>query len=347
VEWLKTYTKEEVYSHVQARASEQKIGQTIQLISNESNLEEALSESTAQFVLVGIPEDIGIRANYGRPGASQAWPAFLQAFLNLQDNLYLEGSELLLLGHIEVSDLMEKAMALNTNIETLRELTEDLDNRVLPVIQTIVNTGKIPLIVGGGHNNAYGAIGGTAKALNRSINCLNIDAHTDLRRAEGRHSGNAFTYAIEQELLAKYYVYGLQESYTPHHIFEFILANQSSIGFSRFEAILQHDPYMLEALDEACEYLKDETCGLEIDLDVIAMMPSSAMAPDGFLLREVRQMIRHCSQQLDFSYLHVCEGSPPLLNALNVQAGSRIVGRAIANIVADFIKWNRLDEQDG
>jgi hypothetical protein len=32
-----------------------------------------LKTCEAKYVLLGIPEDIGIRANYGRPGSSSAW----------------------------------------------------------------------------------------------------------------------------------------------------------------------------------------------------------------------------------------------------------------------------------
>jgi formiminoglutamase len=32
-------------------------------------------QNEAKYVIIGIPEDIGIRANFGRPGAASAWEA--------------------------------------------------------------------------------------------------------------------------------------------------------------------------------------------------------------------------------------------------------------------------------
>lgn len=42
----------------------------MQTIPKESDATTFLKESDAKFVLFGIPEDIGVRANHGRPGAA-------------------------------------------------------------------------------------------------------------------------------------------------------------------------------------------------------------------------------------------------------------------------------------
>ena len=71
-------------------------------------------------------------------------------------------------------------------------------NLSLTLLKIIIKAKKIPIIVGGGHNNAYGIIKGSALALNKKINVLNIDAHADFRPLEGRHSGNGFSYAFHE-----------------------------------------------------------------------------------------------------------------------------------------------------
>ena len=67
------------------------------------------------------------------------------------------------------------------NIEALREATAANDHTVSAVVRRITELGAIPIVIGGGHNNAYGCLKGSSEAKERSINCLNIDAHTDLR----------------------------------------------------------------------------------------------------------------------------------------------------------------------
>ncbi|MBX2844626.1 MAG: formimidoylglutamase [Saprospiraceae bacterium] len=333
---LKIYTSEVTTPIINARAGETKIGQSIQYLElGEASWPASLAKHPAKYVLLGIPEDIGVRANGGRPGAAGQWMAFLKAFLNLQVNLYLSGEDILLLGHVEVADLMEQSRTLTAKLDDLRALTAQVDERATPIIKAIAEAGKIPIVIGGGHNNAYACIRGVSEAVGHPINCLNVDAHTDLRPPEGRHSGNGFTYAMQEDFLENYYIYGIHESYTPNDIYEFILANYAQIGFTRFEAILKNDPYFKEALEEAVEFLKSsEVVGLEIDLDVMAYMPSSALQPDGFLVREVRQLIRQVADAIRFSYLHVCEGIP----GVEGSDSERLVGKACACLVADFIK---------
>ena len=58
---------------------------------------------------MGVPEDIGVRANLGRAGARGGWAAFLPAFAAMQSNASLRGEDIVVLGHIAVDDLMERA----------------------------------------------------------------------------------------------------------------------------------------------------------------------------------------------------------------------------------------------
>ncbi len=326
---LKFYSNKKLSDNTFHRQGEVKLGKRLRVFNTIAEL----SNSPVKYVIIGIQEDIGVRANGGRPGTHAAFTAFLRAFCNMQSNHYFSGEEVAVLGKIKVADLVAKSMTKPTS--ELPNLVSKIDKRVAKVVEHVVSSEKIPIIIGGGHNNSYGNIKGVSSALNSAINCLNIDAHTDLRKMEGRHSGNGFTYAFEEGFLNKYYVTGLQESYTPQYIYSYILSHHERIGFTRFDAMLTHDPYLFESLEEACDFLGDGPCGLEIDLDCIANIPSSAMSPDGFLLREVRQIIQKTTSKLDFKYLHVCEGAPGLISG-----GERIVGRAIAALVAEFVKRN-------
>ena len=82
------------------------------------------------------------------------------------------------------------------------------------LIFKIVSAGKTPIVIGGGHNNAYGNIKGTSLALNKPINVINFDAHTDFRALEGRHSGNGFSYAFQEGFLNNYFIFGIHENYS-------------------------------------------------------------------------------------------------------------------------------------
>jgi formiminoglutamase len=47
------------------------------------------------------------------------------------------------------------------------------------ILFNIIKLGKIPIIIGGGHNNAYGNIKGSALAKGK-LNAINFDAHSIL-----------------------------------------------------------------------------------------------------------------------------------------------------------------------
>ena len=59
---LQFYTREDLKKHTSARQGEEKFGQAVGLV----NSWEALEKSDATYVILGIPEDVGVRANRSR-----------------------------------------------------------------------------------------------------------------------------------------------------------------------------------------------------------------------------------------------------------------------------------------
>jgi formiminoglutamase len=53
----------------------------------------------------GVPEDLGAKGNLGIGGTVTLWIPFLQSFLNIQSNDFLDGAEILLLGHFDFGDI--------------------------------------------------------------------------------------------------------------------------------------------------------------------------------------------------------------------------------------------------
>ena len=176
-----------------------------------------------------IPEDFGVKANYGIGGADTAWLSFLNSFLNIQSNDYLNGENTLLLGHFDFGDIKflieNNAYNEEEKINAYRHALNIIDEEVEDLLKVIASCKKIPIIIGGGHNNAYPIIKGVAKGLHKAdiiplsqINCINLDAHADYNVAEGRHSGNPFRYAEEDGYLGKYCMIGLHESYITQNV---------------------------------------------------------------------------------------------------------------------------------
>jgi formiminoglutamase len=76
------------------------------------------------------------------------------------------------------------------------------------------------------------------------------------------------------------------------------------------------------------------TFGIEIDLDAIPGIASSAMTLSGFSVEELRQFIHYFGSHKNATYLHICEGAP----SLGEEKNNHLIGKLIGYLVTDFIK---------
>ncbi|PZR19638.1 MAG: arginase [Flavobacterium psychrophilum] len=339
MENITRFTANDLTKYTTYRSGEIKFGERIITIPASIGITEFMKSSEAEFVLLGIPEDIGVRANFGRPGTASAWESAIKSIVNLQHNKYAKGSNLIILGKIDVSTVMEEASTVDASIpegrKKLSELVEKIDKDVAHVVCQIIKAGKTPIIIGGGHNNAYGNIKGTALAKGKPVNAVNFDAHTDFRQLEGRHSGNGFSYAFEEGFLKKYFVFGLHENYTSKAVMENIKKHYDRIKFNTYEQLsIRKEKSFSEEMAHALGFIEDESYGIEIDLDSLPNIASSAITPTGFSIEKVRQFIHYFGQHKNASYLHLCEGAPDLDNEKN----NHLTGKLIAYLVTDFMK---------
>ncbi|MBC9795998.1 formimidoylglutamase [Sinomicrobium weinanense] len=337
--FLNLYTLRDVEKMIRHRKGEVKFGQRIRLMNEGQELEEQLGESEAKYVLFGIPEDIGIMANHGRKGARHAWNNVIQQLLNTQNHRNNRAKRVLLLGHLDFSEEIRELGSLdpseNSFTEKARELTGQIDVEVTDLIRKIVQAGKKPIVVGGGHNNCYGILKGCALALGKPMNCINIDAHTDFRNLEGRHSGNGFSYAFREGFLQRYFIFGLHENYTSKSVYKKMQESGDRIRYNTLEELLFPSENGIDyQTKQALEFVNADKYGIEIDCDAIRNVPSSAMSPTGFSVEQVRRLIHHWKSNKNAQYLHICEAAPHPEN----EDECRNVGKMISYFITDFIR---------
>lgn len=323
------------------RSGEIKFGEKMLTVPHGANPISYIKNTDAKYVLLGIPEDIGIRANFGRPGAASAWNEAIKSIANIQHNRFCKGNQIIVLGQINVLEEMKEVENLDfNNIDDrvkLSQLVQKIDKDVSHIIFSIVKLGKIPIIIGGGHNNAYGNIKGTALAKGKPINAINFDAHSDFRILEGRHSGNGFSYAYEEGFLKKYFVFGLHENYTSKSVLDIIKKTEDRVRFNTYDSInIRKEKNFGQEMIYALEFIKSETFGIEVDLDAIPNIASSAMTLSGFSVEELRQFVSFFAKNKNAGYLHICEGAPDL----DVDKNNHLIGKLIGYLVTDFIKSN-------
>ncbi|WP_333606484.1 formimidoylglutamase [Arsukibacterium sp.] len=300
-----------------------------------------------RYVLLGIPEDIGPRANGGMSGAAEAWPAFLQRFVNLQHNGLLPVQQILLLGSINCDDLLpeNEASATTPTLQQLRTACAELDKRVEPVVTAIFVAGLIPIVIGGGHNNALPMLSALCQFSGSPVNCLNLDPHADCRPLEGRHSGNGFSYAFEQQLLEKYMVLGLHEQKNSSATLGCLTRHKAD--YLSYQAIfvrqiLSWQQAIEQALDSICQ--EQHLIGLEVDVDCINSAPASALTYQGISLSAAEQCVYQTARIPACRYLHLAEAAPAQHPA-GLTAGYQQVGQLLTALVLAFIEGKQQQAQ--
>lgn len=336
------FTSHDLAKITNHRSGEIKFGEKMITIPRENDTLEFLKKSEAKYVLFGIPEDIGIRANYGRPGAASAWESAIKSIANIQHNKFCKGNQILVLGTLDVKQLMKDVASLDFNDiddrSKLSQLVQKIDKDVSHIIFNIVSSGKIPFVIGGGHNNSYGNIKGTALAKGKPINAINFDAHSDFRILEGRHSGNGFSYAYEEGFLKKYFIFGLHENYTSKNVLDIIKKLENRVRYTTYDSIsIRGEKDFRQEMNAALEFINDNHFGIEIDLDSLPNIACSAMTTSGFSVEQLRQFISFFAKNTNAAYLHICEGAPDLGEELN----NHLIGKLIGYLVTDFIKANQ------
>ena len=342
---LKIYNKQDILSLTKIRRYETKVGERLNVVFDPAELEKSIEESASRFVLFGIPEDLGAKGNYGIGGTDTLWIPFLQSFFNLQSNDFLDGNELLMIGHFDFGDLQylidTTAKGDDERIEAYRHAVNTIDDEVEKLVKIITAAKKIPIVVGGGHNNSYPLLKGAAKGWHKAgkiplaqLNCINLDAHADYRPMEGRHSGNAFRYAEEDGYLQKYCVIGLHENYIPQNSWVDIV-NNPFIDCITFEDIFVHDKRtFLQAVAHATGFTEDTMSGIDLDLDAIQNTLSSAMTPVGISPVHARQYVSFAAADTKPAYLYICEGATRLSDGRSDSSSAKL----ISYLISDFVK---------
>lgn len=201
---------------------------------------------------VGYASDLGVRANGGRAGAAEG-PKRLRA--RMSSFPVVAGVAL-----VDCGDIVAGATVLETQ------------EALAVAVERIVRAGALPLILGGGHDQAFGHFLGVARASGTAPACVNFDAHLDLRPipAAGPNSGTPFTQAWEwcrsRGAPFRYTALGVQR-----------LGN-TDLLFTRAEhaaaTVVDADGFALDMIDVVMEAVNDsvdeaEIC-LSVDLDVFA-----------------------------------------------------------------------------
>ena len=327
-----TYTQSDIHSLISFREGEVKIGQQIQVLKDVSSIESI--DDTVDYLILGLPEDIGPRANCGNPGSLNSWYAFINKFVNSQSNRFMPAEKIMILGYVDFTSLQRKADLLNfkgTDLKLSRTYVEEMDNFISSLVRKIQKSGKKLIIIGGGHNNAYPIIKGTSEALGEKLNIINCDPHADFRTLEGRHSGNPFSYAKSNNYIDKYHVLGLHQIYNSEKMLD-VMDSTDGISYSMFEEMMFNNVSFDNLINSGIDIVLSNYVGVELDVDGIKNFPSSAETPYGISLENACCYLNKTINKLNPVYIHIPEA------AVYNEKDKNIVGKSLLYLVSTAIK---------
>jgi formiminoglutamase len=257
--------------------------------------------------LLGFACDEGVRRNLGRPGAAAGPRALRQALASLA---WRQTCPVYDVGDVACAD---------GDLEAAQE-------RLAATVAMLLDAGHRPLVLGGGHETAWGTFLGLTRAKPEStIGIVNLDAHFDLRVSDRASSGTPFAqmadWCAAGGRLFRYLCLGVSEAANTAALFE----RARHLGVTwRLDVDLA--PWRLnEVLAELEDFLRhSDVVYLSVDLDVLAAatMPAvSAPAGRGVALESIETLLDVIARSGNLTVADIVELNP----AFDVDAhGARV-----------------------
>lgn len=137
----------------------------------------------AEFIIIGCPQDEGVRRNNGRVGAAAAPDKIRQVLYQCASPPDLTAAVIVDLGNIKIADTLEE--------------THDIHAKV---VAKILADNKRLIVIGGGNDISYPDCLGLSRVC-ENILALNIDSHFDVRENKVRNSGTPYRQLLEEQII--------------------------------------------------------------------------------------------------------------------------------------------------
>lgn len=255
-------------------------------------------------MLLGFPQDEGIRRNQGRAGAAAAPQAIRHWLYRLTPWDAASDADLSRHPPLDLGDVCVEG--------TLEESQQALGR----VVAAVLRRGAVPIVLGGGHETAFGHYLGHVEAA-LPVGIVNVDAHLDVRPCLGSqgHSGSPFRQALEHPTAPlpgnRYVCLGVQPQSLSRAHWEYV-RQRGGVVYTR-ESL---NPSVAICFRHEVDRLAAQGCRvhLSLDADVVrqADVPGvSAPNPTGLPGEDVAALARLAGCLAPVSSLELVEISPP------------------------------------
>lgn len=253
----------------------------------------------ADLVILGCPQDEGVRRNNGRPGAAEAPKAVREQFyrltpLNIVKRIF------------DIGDVRIGA-----------ELEETHD-RQIEIVKKVLTDGKRLIVIGGGNDISYPDGRAMAEVFGvKDWIAINIDSHLDVRIAEQRNSGTPYRQLLDENLLRPTYFYevGYQTHLCSPIYYEYIRnAGVNRISLELLRSRSEADWELKESIkDKFVHHSNSLNTFFGFDLDAVRAADApgtSAPSPLGLRAGEFIQLVKYAASLANTRIIEFSEVNP-------------------------------------
>jgi len=253
----------------------------------------------SEIVILGCPQDEGVRRNNGRPGAELAPQAIREQFYKLTP-----------------FNIRKKVFDLG-DVKIGRSLEETHDNHTA-VVEQLLGDGKRVIVLGGGNDVSYPDGVAMAEVFGRE-NWLgiNVDSHLDVRIAEQRNSGTPYRQLLEEGHLVptQFFEVGYQTHFCSPVYYEYI--RQLGVQRISLELLRSRTDCDMELKDLIKGKFIKHSSALNVffgfDLDVVRSADApgtSAPSPLGLRAGEFIQLVKYAASLANTKLIEFSEVNP-------------------------------------
>ncbi len=272
--------------------------------ANDPRLGEVVSRQpdqyhTADIIILGCPQDEGVKRNNGRPGVAEGPQKIREQFYRLTP--FNIKKRIFDLGDVRLGGTLE-----------------DTHDTHTAVVQQLLRDGKRVIVLGGGNDISYPDGVAMAEVFGSEWWIgVNIDAHLDVRIAEQRNSGTPYRQLLDGgHLLPKYfYEVAYQTHFASPIYYEYI----RDLGVNRIslELLRSHAEADVELKDQIRQKFIGHSSSLNtffgFDMDAVRSADApgtSAPSPLGLRAGEFIQLVKYAASLANTKIIEFSEVNP-------------------------------------
>jgi formiminoglutamase len=254
---------------------------------------------SAEIIILGCPQDEGVRRNNGREGAALAPYKIREQFYKL--TTFNIKKKVFDIGDVKIGDSLEETH--DTHCEVVKQVLAD---------------GKRLIVIGGGNDISYP----DGRAMSETFGAdnwiaINVDAHLDVRIAEQRNSGTPYRQLLEEDLLIPKYFYevGYQSHFASPVYYDYI----RNLGVHRIslELLRSRDEADMELKEQIRQHFINHSTSMStffgFDLDAVRSSDApgtSAPSPLGLRAGEFITLVKYAASLANTKMIEFSEVNP-------------------------------------